>query len=67
MGSWTLQSVTHSCSTHDMGELFGNHYVVDFKLRYAKSTFGDYKEMPRRDWHEVIMKNRGQSALFKAF
>ncbi len=57
MGSWTLQSVTHTCSAHDTGELFGNHYIVDFKLRYAKSTFGSYKETPRLDWHEVIMMN----------
>lgn len=57
MGTWTLQGVSYTSSTHDTGELFGNHYIVDFKLRYTKSTFGSFKETPRLYWHEVIMMN----------
>lgn len=57
MGSWTLQSVSHTSALNDTSELFGNHYVVDFKLRYAKSAFGGYKETPKLYWHEVIMMN----------
>ncbi len=57
MGHWTLESVRHLTQTHDTSELFGNHYVVNFRLRYHTSAFGAYQETPLLYWHEVIMMN----------
>lgn len=57
MGTWTLESINHRTETFDTPELFGNHYIVTFRLRYTRSTFGSFTEMPMLDWHEVIMMN----------
>ncbi|HAV61777.1 MAG TPA: hypothetical protein DCY13_05370 [Verrucomicrobiales bacterium] len=68
MGTWNLESVYHIKQQHDTGELFGNHYIVSFRLRYTPSM-GGFKEMPRLDWHEVIMMNehhKGESWVFEA-
>lgn len=54
MGHWTLESVLHRTAVYDTTELFGNHYIVSFRLRYEPTTFGSYKETPRLSWNEVI-------------
>ena len=57
MGTWTLESVYHITQPHDTGQLFGNHYIVSFRMRYTPSTFGGFKEMPKLAWNEIIMMN----------
>ncbi|TCJ14933.1 hypothetical protein EZJ19_08595 [Parasulfuritortus cantonensis] len=69
MGTWTLESVLHSTRLHDTAELFGNHYIVNFRLRYTPAVLGGFKEVPKLDWHEIIMMNehhKGESWVFEA-
>jgi hypothetical protein len=55
MGIWNLESVLQKTTLHDTSELFGNHYIVNFRLRYTPSTFGKYVETPKLSWFETIL------------
>jgi hypothetical protein len=57
MPAWSLESVRPLTQPYDTNELFGNHVIVNFRLKYSTSAFGKFKEPPALDWHEVIMMN----------
>lgn len=59
MAHWSLESVRALTQPYDTTELFGNHVIVNFRLKYSTSGLGGgkFKEPPPLDWHEVIMMN----------
>lgn len=71
MAHWTLESISASTTPYDTSELFGNHVMVTFVLKYATSGLGagKFKETPVLDWGEVIMMNelhKKESWVFSA-
>ncbi|MEO8032161.1 MAG: hypothetical protein ABI765_15020 [Gemmatimonadota bacterium] len=59
MAHWTLETISAETKPHDTTELFGNHVIVSFRLKYTSSALGagKFKEPPVLDWNEVIMMN----------
>jgi hypothetical protein len=59
MAHWSLETVTATTTPYDTTELFGNHFIAKFRLKYTTSGLGTgkFKEPPPLDWHEVIMMN----------
>lgn len=55
LGLWKLNSVTGDVTPYDQNGLFGHNFKVTFTLEYQTSTFGNFTEPPRLDWHEKFI------------
>lgn len=53
MGQWSLESMNMSDALRD-GTVFGNFVVGVFNLKYTKSTFGSFQDVPKLKWFEII-------------
>jgi len=67
MGTWSLERLTtHSSDLN--GPVYGTNYHAVFHLKYTSTTFGQFTETPRLDWHERILMNEyhnNQSWVFE--
>lgn len=52
MGSWTVMSAIPSIRLRN--DVFGNYFVVTFKLKYKPTLFGSFTDTPRLEWKETI-------------
>jgi hypothetical protein len=52
MSGWTVMSAVPAIRPRN--DVFGNYFVVTFKLKYSPPRFGSFTEMPRLEWKETI-------------